>query len=316
MSLNSFYYPLPYSVPVAYTPGAQAAYLVNRMPVTTAPAAAHFIPLLSPEMSEKTAGRSTSAQVGQYTARQQPAELQVDRYQSPSTVHHHKPKVEPKTAMQRAKLVSIAAGMLLLGALTHKLTNPMNARTFELISADWKEWARGLLGIAAVTKLNEAADYKPPPWLAAMQAVAVITPLSHLKTGLGWHTLGQTAVFAPFVAGIVQASRFVAGKLEKPLEEQFDVSPNVTRMATSIAFMLAGIKTTPAITKLFKNTGILEPKGGNLSGSTVANTAVAVCRCGGCTGAVCISEVTEFVGAFINSKKHDKTLQQPKGTTR
>jgi hypothetical protein len=181
-----------------------------------------------------------------------------------------------------------AAGLFTAGMLTHQLPARAVPGVKRLLPTDPKVWARVILGILAVNKLNKALDWQPPPWLGGVEAVAVITPLA-MKFNKA--SLKQAALLAPLVGAVVQAASWLNSKASEPLHEKFSIPPFVTRMTIALGMALAGLKASKLL-------GI---------GGAMAMTCARGCTPG---SIVCLSELGEMVSG-MKTWLQNKNTEQP-----
>lgn len=174
-----------------------------------------------------------------------------------------------------------AAGLFTVGMLLHHLPVRTVPGVRFLLPTDWKVWARVILGIITVNKVNKALDWQPPPWLGGIEAVSVITPLT-MRFGPG--TLKQLVLMAPVVAVVVQAASVLNDWVTDPLKERFHIPRLVTRLGISLGLAAIGLKFS-------KMLGI---------GGAVAMTCARGCTPG---SIVCLSEVGEMFSGMKSGMK-------------
>jgi hypothetical protein len=110
----------------------------------------------------------------------------------------------PANKQQMVAPLLKAAGAFGLGLLLHRL--PVRALPGkQLLPSDWKAWARVGLGLAATHQVNNAFGFKLPPWLSALETVALVHPLA---SQFSKNTPKQLLVIAPVVAALVQLSHW------------------------------------------------------------------------------------------------------------
>lgn len=211
----------------------------------------------------------------------------------------------------RLKKLVEAVGLLGVGMLLHRLPARVPKDGFKtVLPTDWKVWARVLLGIDAVHKLNQAFEWRLPPWLGALEAVAVINPMA---VGFSAKGLKQTAVMAPVVAGVVQGASLLHQKIAKPVQEQCQVSPLISQIGITLGLGLMSMLAYPKLYKLIASTGII---GKELkqeaaeNASAFASATFASCARGCSPGSfICLSELADIVGSFghwFRSRKHSE----------
>lgn len=187
----------------------------------------------------------------------------------------------------KTKLLGKAAFLFSLGMLLRTLPARTLARP-TLIPVDWKAYAKIILGIKTVNAANNAFDFKPPPWLNGIQAVAAITPLT---MGLSKASLKQFVFIAPLVAAVVQSAVILNKKATPVLKEKFNIPPLATQLAISTGMIGLG---AVASHKLLKNLGM---------GAAAVMTCARGCSPG---SIICLSEAGEMLGTLKNWW-HDKT---------
>jgi hypothetical protein len=182
-----------------------------------------------------------------------------------------------------------AGGLYAAGLLLHELPARSVPGRRWLLPTDPKVWGRVFLGIGAIHQINKAFDWQPPPWLAGLEAVAVITPLvMRFKAG----TLKQVALLAPVVAGVVQLASELNKRITDPLQERANIPPVVTRLAIATALALGGMK----VSKLLG------------MGGAAAMTCARGCTPG---SLVCLSEVGEMVSGMKSWFQKEDTQSKP-----
>lgn len=222
----------------------------------------------------------------------------------------------PVTAAERTKKGLIAAGLLGGALLLGKY--PSSARfTEHLIPTDWKMWAKAAMGIGATNQITQALNWKPPVWLNAMGAVAVVHPLI---AGFSKQSARKLVVLAPMVGGLVQGTSWLSERTEKLLDDKVDVPPIATKLAFSAGMMGLGLFAFPPLLKEMTRKGILgkvakaeliqaekalkettragiDKSKQAISQASDRMIAAQVCARGCCASAVCVSELGEFASA-------------------
>lgn len=184
----------------------------------------------------------------------------------------------------RWKSLAAAAGLFLAGRWLHvslKETSAPLLQEARLFSADWKDWACLVLGIITVDKINKGFDWKPPAWLGAVVATAVMHPLA---VGFSWAGLKQMVTMAPLVAVIVETNNFLNNKLGPLLDEKFHIPQLVTKVAISAGMIATGL-------------------------AVAGRLFLGVCLRGCCTGSViCFTELAEIFAGL--KAGHDRNKQK------
>lgn len=177
-----------------------------------------------------------------------------------------------------------ALGLLTVGFLLGLLPQRTLGTARTLFPVDWKAWAKIILGILSVNRLNRAFGYEPPPWLNGLQAVAVITPLTQgLDFVFSKKGVKQLAVIMPLVAGVVQSAVWLNKKLTPWLKDNWNVPPLATQLAVSTGMIIGGAAISH---KLLKNLGL---------GAAAMTTCARGCSPG---SVICLSEAGEMLGAL------------------
>jgi len=235
----------------------------------------------------------------------------------PPHTHYGNPCPDPVCRVHPDKKPSLpqglatVAGYMGAGFLLHKLPPRLPKDGLKtMLPADWKVWAKVLLGIAAVQKLNQTISWKPAPWLGALEAVSIINPIA---VGISKNNLIQMGVMAPVVAVVVQAASSLQKKIAPPLEEKYGTPPVLTRLGISLALGVGSLIAYPFIYRRIAGSGILgkELKDQALeSGSSFASAAFATCARGCSPGSfICLGEVADVVGSFGSWDKSKNNVQ-------
>jgi hypothetical protein len=209
---------------------------------------------------------------------------------------HHPPR--PSIA----KGLGTAAGLVGAGLLLHQLPPRVPKDGFKtMLPADWKVWARVILGIAAVQKLNQTINWKPPPWLGALQAVAIINPIA---VGVTKNNFKQMLVMAPIIAGLVETASLLQKSVAKPMKDHYDTPPVLVRLGISLALGIGSLLAYPIIYRRIAATGIIgkELKEQAMNNSSAfASATFATCARGCSPGSfICLGEMADIVGSFGN----------------
>jgi hypothetical protein len=198
-----------------------------------------------------------------------------------------------------------AALMMAVGLLSHHLpSRAMPGKS--LITTDWKTYARIGLGLAAVQKINRAFNWKPPPWLGALEAVAAINPLT---LGFSVASAAQAIIMAPLVSGSVHLAMLLNQAIRPKLPPENKWAPLLSQVLTSIGFAAVGLKLYPKIVKsiarqVAKAEGLPQSIRKGLSklskeGAVAAGASAVYCSRGCSMGSIiCLSEAAELLGGF------------------
>jgi hypothetical protein len=217
-------------------------------------------------------------------------------------------KVHPDKRTALLPGLAAVTGYIGAGFLLHQLPPRLPKDGMKtLLPADWKVWARVILGIAAVQKLNQTINWKPPPWLGALEAVAIVNPIA---VGVTKHNLIQMGVMAPVIASVVQLANTLQKKISKPLQDRYDTPPVLVRLGLSLALGIGSLIAYPFIYKRIATSGVLgkELKDQAMeSGSAFASAAFATCARGCSPGSfICLGEVADVVGSLGTWNKNSK----------
>lgn len=227
-----------------------------------------------------------------------------------------KPIVKNRSA-ERVKAMAMAAGLFGTGMLLHRLPQRMPLDGWKtILPADWKVWARVFLGLGAVQKTNQALDWHLPPWLSALETIAVVNPLA---AGFSVNNLKQTAIMAPLVMAVVQGAHVVSQKAEKPARENFGIPTLATQLGLTSLTGLGAMLIYPPIYKAIAKSGVLgkdlKQKAAE-SASAFATATFASCARGCSPGSfICLSELADVggsLGLWLKDKlTGQKTNQKP-----
>ena len=226
--------------------------------------------------------------------------LQTNGYFRPMQMT--RPNVQVQAAIQPAekpvllRKLGLAAGMMTTGLLLHRL--PASKTSFELVSSDWKEWARMGLGIASVNQLNQALQWRPQPWQQALEVVTALTALSKgILTKSGWRHYPLLAISVPL---LVQGTHALNKWSERKLDETQSTLPRwIPRLAITTLSTVGGVFTLRGV---LGSAWYGQVSGQTTGGKTAANKALTsgtlVCaRCGG-AHLVCMSEINDMVASI------------------
>ncbi len=202
-----------------------------------------------------------------------------------------RPATTPSTGEQRIKAAAKALGFITPAILLARFAPGQSAKELQqVIPTDWKIWAKMLLGVASLGELNKALQWTPPPWLGAMMNVLLITPLISGAKGLR-----LLPVLLPTVGGLVQGTHIASEKAEKPLEENWNVPPIVTRLLFSAIGMGAGFVALPRLLGALKGTWLMPE---SQMGMGTTSSVISTCSRGCCSSAVCLNEIADYGAAF------------------
>jgi hypothetical protein len=244
-----------------------------------------------------------------------------------SSEHTHDHSAE-NAKPSRWKALAKAVGLIGFGLALHSLPARKSSLASPFISSDWKDIARIVLGIGAVQQINKALDWKPAPWLSAIQAVAVMNPIATgvlTKEGLlSLRNLGQIAVMSVLVAPLVQLSATLDKKVVPKLKEDWGIPAWIPRVGMMVGMMAAGLYAYP---KMFNWVSRQTLFGQPLLGQQAMKDALhqlehakenaaagmIMCYRNCCAGSiVCLSELGEILSSFMNGVT-GKNKAQPGG---
>lgn len=175
------------------------------------------------------------------------------------------------------KNLATAAGLFLGGRALYKILPSKAAQSARILSADWKDWARLVMGIVTVDQINKGFNWKPPGWLGGMEAAAVLHPLA-----VGFSTAGMRQLFwmAPLVGVVVGVNNVLNDRLGPWLKENANIPELVSKVAISAGMITLGVL---AAGRLF----------------------MGVCLRGCCTGSmICFTEIAEMFAGLKAGHDH------------
>lgn len=204
------------------------------------------------------------------------------------------------------------AGLLFsLGLATHHLPAKAVSQTGKrfLISPDWKSWARVGLGIATVSQLNQGLQWKPPAWLAGLEAAAVITPMALRFNKASVLTFG---LVAPLVAGMVQVNQWAQKLFIPDLKTYCHLPETLSRLGLSLSVGGLGILASLALHRQVRQLPLeklplksfpglrqkVEILQKNLTEILGAGATVQQCARGCSPSIICLSEIGEMIGGM------------------
>ncbi len=161
-----------------------------------------------------------------------------------------------------------------------------------VLSPDPKEWIKVGLGIAGMSQLTSAFNWKPPVWLNAMMNVMIISPL---VAGFSKNHVIQGALLAPVVGALAEGTHQLSEATQKPLEEKFHIPQIVTRIAYSAAMVLLGLRIFPWVNQSI-------PRLATAEGTIGAETStMTTCVNGCCSSIVCINDIGQLGAALVKA---------------
>ncbi len=253
------------------------------------------LPLTRLTIHSATSGYDFSRHSMALPATQWQALWQQCGQQAQQAIHH----TERQKRLTSALIGALALG---LGALTHRLP-VRNVSWHKALPTDWKTYTRIGLGLVGVQQVNQALQWHPPGWLAALQTMAVVVPLS---VGLKKLHLPTLAISGLLVAGLVQGSQWLKSSIQQKL-----IDNDAPQWApwVGIGIMLATLplawKVVPWIT-----TGLLRKVGkmpaAAIGGVAAGNVCLRQCTPG---GVICLSELTEALTG-VAATAHPKSKKK------
>jgi hypothetical protein len=194
----------------------------------------------------------------------------------------------------RAKHMLSAVGFLVSGLMLHRL--PAYPSSFALISSDWKDWTRMVMGVLAVGEINKSLDWQAKPWQLALETVAILSPLSNgFLNRKGWRQFPLLAVFVPTV---VQATDWINQWAERQLKEKKAKVPLwLPKLAISLSSTLAGLFAIRSVIKTNTYRQWVGQEGSSSTNPVVGAEAIICTRCGG-QHLLCMSELSDMAGSM------------------
>ncbi len=214
--------------------------------------------------------------------------------------HPHSEESQEKGMLSRFEHLAEFAGLIMMALLLRKMPRP-HVSEFRMFSSNWRDWARITLGVMAVGKLNKVFDWKPAPWMGALETALVITPLA-----LGPQGIRQLVVVAPLVMGTVEATNQLNKRLGESLENRYHIPKALTRLVISLAMAIGGIKLYPTLFKHATQWGLLGKKAQialknatrHGSEQLMAGASVILCPRACCSSLVCMTDIGELIGSL------------------
>ena len=203
---------------------------------------------------------------------------------------------------RKAKKLLTAAGLVGLAAVSHKSSLPVRVpgdgfKT--ILPVDWKVWARVLMGISAVHQVNQAFEWKLPPWLGALETLVVVNPLA---AGFQVGATLQTVVMAPLVMGVVQGVSAISNRVEAPLKQDWNIPPIVTQVGLTTLGGVGAFFIYPLFYKMVAQTGIIGKElkqQAEKSASAFATATFSTCARGCSPGSfICLGELADIGGSM------------------
>jgi len=214
---------------------------------------------------------------------------------------------------QHRRSALTAAGLLGGALLLRRL--PVRPGTFRLLSSDWKDLARVVLGVGVVAHVNQALDWKPSPAVSALETVSVLTPLS---LGLNRRMWPQLAVMGALVPGLVSLTSRVSDWVDQRFEDQ---SPGFVRLlpklGVAIGGMALGLAVYPRLFGQLARRGVLGSAAqaeAAAGGKVLLGAGAAVCVRGCCPAVFCMSEMGEVAGGMLSWLKGHAGLSSSPAT--
>jgi hypothetical protein len=216
------------------------------------------------------------------------------------------PSPNPSPDVTKRLTALLKAVALIVPALALTKIKPsakvMENAAKEMLPSDWKVWTKIGLGIASISQANKALNWSPPPWLGAFMNVSV---MAGLMTGFTRNSAKTIALLGPWMAALVQGTHYANQKLEKPLEEKYNIPPVATRLTLSVLSMGAGFAGLPRLMAL------AEPEVATAGAANTRALATGGCAC--CGGSpICFTELANNTTLAITQiQKHITPTQQP-----
>lgn len=210
-------------------------------------------------------------------------------------------------ALLKWKNFGLAAGLIGFGLLLNRIP-PRHSR-FELLSTRLEDWTKMGLGVVAVTKINEAMDWKPAPWLHALQTVSVLSFIANALSLKRWRHFPLLALMVP---PLVQGTHWLSEKTESLLDQSNSAIPRwIPKVGISVASTILGVTALRCVIKADWYKGLTGQSSGATSSQVVGAEAVVCTRCGG-QHIICMEEVSDMIGSlgsWLKSNIQDKGVQ-------
>lgn len=197
------------------------------------------------------------------------------------------------TNSNKIKRLGMSAALMGVGLLLHKL--PAHKSSFNLVSSDWKDWARMALSVGAVDQINKALQWKPEPWQLGLQTVTAITAISNGFTKKGWKQFPLLAIFIPL---LVQGTHYLNEFTDQKLKEtNSDIPGWIPKVLISGASTVLGIVALRNIIKTDWYNKLTGQSSSGQSSQVIGAEAVVCTRCGA-QHLICMSELGDMLGSF------------------
>jgi len=189
--------------------------------------------------------------------------------------------------------VLTAAGLLGMGLMLNRI--PAKASTFELVSTRLEDWVKMGLGILAVDKINEAANWKPKPWQHGLQTVTALTFLAQGLSLKGWKHFPLLAASVPLLVG---GTHLVSDKTEAYLDSHDSNLPRwIPKLAISLGSTVGGVVGLRNVMQASWYT-VAMGRLGAATGQQALGAEMLICsRCGG-AHVVCMETLADFVAVM------------------
>lgn len=203
------------------------------------------------------------------------------------------------------KALATAAGLAGAGLLLHQIPKQKVTGKW-LISSDWKDIARVILGIGTVQKVNEGFGWKPPAWLGAIETVAIMNPIA---TGILTHTggfsfkmLGDTVVMSALLAPMVQLTTYINETAIPWTKENLKIPSWVPQVGITAGMIYLGLKVYPKVLKGLYSLEWFKKLAQEESQAMTATVGAITCSRACCAGSIlCLTEIGEMLTALKNS---------------
>lgn len=186
------------------------------------------------------------------------------------------------------KALLSAGGLIILGLMLNRI--PQRASKFELLSTRPEDWAKMVLGIVTLDKLNEGLGVKPQPWVKALEIISILSVMTH---GVNIKRMKHVPLLAITIAPLAQATQWVTQKTEEMLEKRNSSIPKwVPKFLIGTLATVGGLFGIRAL----MNTSAY-------SKNVIGTEAGIVCVNCGEAHFICTNEIGDIIGSMGGSMK-------------
>jgi hypothetical protein len=216
-------------------------------------------------------------------------------YSMPGSALQPKPvdPVDDKT-QKRISSALTAVALVGLGLMLNRI--PAKPSAFEMVSTNLEDWVKMGLGVAAVGKVNEAADWKPKPWQHGLETVSLLTFMTQGLRLKGWKHFPLLALNVPV---LVQGTHWLSRKTEDYLDRHNSTLPRwIPKLGITLASTLGGVYGLRSVMEAPWYRSTMGQFGATAGQQTLGAETLVCSRCGG-THLVCMEEVSDFIGSMV-----------------